>query len=143
MKRIFIFVSIIALPLIALIYTRTVSPPSPVVFVRYLNFTNYADGSHDALFVIINTKAQWLDTSPDLAQIQIKSTFGWTDFTSNSPDDFVLKTGAIGAGPHEIYAIDRHVHQIQRPWRLHVTYTIRGQGTYDVYSKKMPGEPAR
>ena len=51
--------------------------------------------------------------------------------------------GTIGIKPNGIYTIVLHVPQNQRPWRLHFSYIIRGHGTYDVYSEKMPGEPAR
>ena len=144
MKRIFIFAAIIAGALVVSNYLfSTPSPPSPVVFVRYLNFTHYPDGSHDAFFAITNNTAQWLDTYYALAKIQTKTTFGWTDYTNKSPYEIHDIGGSIGIEPHGVYPIDVHVPQNQRPWRLHVTYTIRGEGKYDVYSQKMPSEPAR
>jgi hypothetical protein len=140
-----IFPAIITGALIALQHlgSASIPPPSPVVFVRYLNEIHYPDGSHDALFVITNNTAQWLDTYDALAKIQTKTTFGWTDFTSKSPDGFISLGGSIGIEPHGIYTIESHVPQNQRPWRLHVHYTIRGVKDYDVYSQKMPSEPAR
>jgi hypothetical protein len=121
-----------------------------VVFLHYSNALHYSDGSRGAVFVITNTTENWLDSSPGLAKIQIETTGGgWTDFSSKSPDDFILLTGWDGAEPHQVWSIYRHVPQQQGPWRLHVHYTIRGDDTFpkdkghDVYSQEMQNEPAQ
>ena len=126
------------------------NPQPTVVFLHYSNALPYSDGSRGAIFVITNTTEHWLDSSPGLAKIQIEDTSGrWTDFTSKSPDDFVVTTGWDGARPHEVWHIYRHVPQHQGPWRLRVHYTIRGDDTFpkekghDVYSQEMPNEPAQ
>ena len=114
-----------------------------VGFVRYSNVIDNSNGSRTAIFAITNTTEQWLDSSPGRAQIEVKTTNGWTDFSSKSPDPFLVLSGWAGAEPHKVWRIYRHVPQNQGLWRLHVHYTIRGGKDYDVYSQEMPNEPAR
>lgn len=124
-----------------------------IFFLHYVNVLHYKDAGRGAMFVITNTTEHWLDSSPGLAQIQIKTTNGWTDFASKSTDDYILLSGWDGVKPHGIWTIYRHVPQNQGPWRLHVHYTIRGEDYIraaivvhkdcDVYSQEMPNEPAR
>ncbi len=137
-------------------------PPVLITFQGYADWDHYSDGSRAARFALTNNTSRWLDSSPGLAQIQIKTVNGWTNFVSDSPDHIIKLSGWDGAKPHENWWILLPVPQNQAPWRLHVSYTMRGQQwtrlvflkyvvsvlnagdkEYDVYSQEMTNEPAR
>ena len=145
-------------------------PSTPQVTLTFIGrpglLPRYRDDSLAASFMLTNNSARLLYSSEGKARIQIKTTNGWTNVVTDSPDspdDWVEKPiDQQRISPYGNWWIHRHVPQNHVTWRLQVTYIVPApQWTrivflepvasilkvrdreYSVYSQEMPSEPAR
>jgi hypothetical protein len=128
----------------------------------------FEDGSLAANFTLSNLTSQRLYSSNVRAQIQVKTTAGWTNIpnaidSEPEPDDRIEKSyDRETIMPHTGWRIDRHVPQKKLPWRLQVTYTVPApewsrffliyriapslgvrDREYEIFSDEFPPEPVR
>jgi hypothetical protein len=152
------------LVLFSLLLASFFFPLTPSVTLTFVGrpafLPKYSDGSLPATFIFTNSSARELYSSAGNARIQNKTTDGWTNFVTDSPDDRVQEPiDREIINPYGNWWMFRHVPQNHLPWRLQVTYIVPApQWTrlklvtpflnvrnkeYIVYSEEMPGEPAR